>query len=843
MMKKLTSLILVLALLVGSMSISFAAPSDVTDEDQIEAIDVLTALGVVDGYPDGTYKPENVVTRAEMAKLIVTQLGYANLVSEQTVSFSDVNGHWASGYIELCADLGIVKGYTDGTFKPDDTITYNEAATIVVRALGYTDEVLTGSWPANYMAKATAEDIFDDVDFDDANDGATRGNIAVMLFNTLLVPIGSVDYDGDYEETVVDEDDDGDDIYDTMLLRLDGYQADESFVVEGDEDAICNLAPYVGVYCDAYYNEDDEIILLIEDSTVLEGDFDDDTFESDEDYTIKDDIYDEDDGEADIMYFVNGEKQDSNIESVEELLDEYDLTDDDYVTISADVSGKTIKDIYAVSVWVVSDDDYFDEDDAEDIEDQELFGFDFNLDDDGEIDYGSFQLIGVDDLSDIAEDDVVFVYANEDDEITRVAVGTEVVSGEVTKINSDEDDIYIDGTKYETPMEGEVVYDPTVDVDTSVDDEVDVYLNAYGYIYDIEISSSSSDYAVVLELGDGDGSGSSISGYDPAIKLLLDDESDETFDVDADEDDVDSDLWVDEDPDGEEWDTSEISPYDEDLGEDQLCIVEYGTDDDGDIDELKVLSLEYEDEADITSKGYYDGYKLASDVVIFDYDTDDDADDEDSYDVIDRDDALDTDDVTAFYYVDDDDEIAVMFTIEMTDSEDAVYGLVYNYWETTGDYDYEVQVYVDGDKVTYSSDEDPSDYKKDGNVYLLDFNSDGAVSDYTAVVDEDEYYNNEDNPEVVYTTDSVYGVIVDDDILYIYYTEDDYEDEDEDEATKYTLDEDTVIYKYTSYGTKSTSDLEDACGQVDGDEDDDVGLKLYDLVDDDGVVDTILYED
>ena len=66
----------------------FAAPADVTDENTTEAVDVLMALGVVDGYPDGTYKPENVVTRAEMAKLIVTNLGYASLVSGQNSSFS-----------------------------------------------------------------------------------------------------------------------------------------------------------------------------------------------------------------------------------------------------------------------------------------------------------------------------------------------------------------------------------------------------------------------------------------------------------------------------------------------------------------------------------------------------------------------------------------------------------------------------------------------------------------------------------------------------------------------------------------------------------------------------------
>lgn len=186
-MRKLLSLVLVLTLVLGSMSFAFAAPafSDVDDEDVLAAVKRLNAFGIVDGYDDGSYKPEKSITRAEFAKLLVVALGLDNAAqAASTTRFTDANGAWYTGYVEVAAGQGLVNGYPDGTFKPNQTVSYAEAVTMLVRALGYKDSFLPGSWPGNYVAKAAELDITDNVSFTPSG-LADRGSVAVLLDNTL----------------------------------------------------------------------------------------------------------------------------------------------------------------------------------------------------------------------------------------------------------------------------------------------------------------------------------------------------------------------------------------------------------------------------------------------------------------------------------------------------------------------------------------------------------------------------------------------------------------------------------------------------------------------------------
>ena len=100
-MKKVLAIVLALAMILGSFSFvaagSSADYSDVAGTKYEGAVAVLGALDVVSGYPDGTFKPEKVVTRAEMCKLIITALSLDDYVTGSYAAYPDVAGsHWAT---------------------------------------------------------------------------------------------------------------------------------------------------------------------------------------------------------------------------------------------------------------------------------------------------------------------------------------------------------------------------------------------------------------------------------------------------------------------------------------------------------------------------------------------------------------------------------------------------------------------------------------------------------------------------------------------------------------------------------------------------------------------------
>ena len=199
-MKRIVSLILALSMVLSMFTMSFAGSSlkDVEGTKYQAAVEALIELGVVSGYPDGTYLPDNVVTRAELAKLLVVAYGLepAAEASKGVTPFADVNAvanHWASGYINVSADYKFVNGYPDGSFKGDATVTYAEAITMCLRVLGYAKEIESkGTWPTNYIAKAQDLKLMKDIEFKSYNDGAKRGDIALLIWNMLRTPMWEV---------------------------------------------------------------------------------------------------------------------------------------------------------------------------------------------------------------------------------------------------------------------------------------------------------------------------------------------------------------------------------------------------------------------------------------------------------------------------------------------------------------------------------------------------------------------------------------------------------------------------------------------------------------------------
>lgn len=191
MKKRMLALAIAIILTLGVAVTGFAGTlTDIEGTDFEEPVNRLAALGVINGYPDGTYKPKGLVTRAEFTKIIiaVTGVGSAAEYSKGATKFTDVAGtHWASGYINIATDLGIIEGYGDGRFGPEDQVTYAQAITMIVRALGYDPAArIKGGYPSGYLAIAAENDITDGVTVL-TNVAANRGDIAVIVDNSLSV--------------------------------------------------------------------------------------------------------------------------------------------------------------------------------------------------------------------------------------------------------------------------------------------------------------------------------------------------------------------------------------------------------------------------------------------------------------------------------------------------------------------------------------------------------------------------------------------------------------------------------------------------------------------------------
>lgn len=161
MKRRLFAALLCCALLasLAPAALALGAFYDVTDQDTARDVEVLRLMGVVGGNGDGTFRPNDTLTRAEFCKMAVALMDKRNAVTRYAKStvFPDLRApHWAVGYVNYAAskDVGMIHGMPDGTFQPDRAITYGEAVAILTRQLGYQDKDTNGIWPDGYIALA-----------------------------------------------------------------------------------------------------------------------------------------------------------------------------------------------------------------------------------------------------------------------------------------------------------------------------------------------------------------------------------------------------------------------------------------------------------------------------------------------------------------------------------------------------------------------------------------------------------------------------------------------------------------------------------------------------------------
>ena len=172
-----------------------AAFSDQSKIKNTEAVDACTALNIIGGYPDGSFKPEGNITRAEVTKMICVALNGGkepNLATNATPTFSDVrtnaNSAWAEKYIESCASQGIVSGVGAGKFAPAGNVTGTQLAKMLLVSLGYKseNEGFTGNaWATNVNTIASAKGLYEGLESIDPSAAITRDNAAQMVWNAL----------------------------------------------------------------------------------------------------------------------------------------------------------------------------------------------------------------------------------------------------------------------------------------------------------------------------------------------------------------------------------------------------------------------------------------------------------------------------------------------------------------------------------------------------------------------------------------------------------------------------------------------------------------------------------
>jgi len=436
---------------------------------------------------------------------------------------NDPSLQWATGYINLGVGQGIVNGYPDGTFKGNNQVTYAEMAKMLLYAMNYGVTVEGAAWPAGVMGKADDLGIFDKVNAA-PNVPALRGDAVKMIDNSLTIHhlvqkgYGDLKYFDEGDETFlsklkVEE------LEEYQVIEVakvvDSKLEDDEIIVEkeirpGSYDtrtlkliADVNPEAIFGLTVNAWVNDDDEVFFvdvkteaknIIVDTVAdtIAGTTDKvKLLVADKEYKFN--------GDANI--YVNFDKVTGSIsddqfnnmfgkfvldrgEIVFATLFDFDDKDGGVVT---DVSGQKIK--------------YFKTNDSTRT---------LNLDD-----YDAYYIydknLNAVELDEIDEDSVIFWYVNDDDEIF-IFVSNDKVEGELTKAKADE--IYVDGDKYKTSVfrctisdnnnDDVVVYAPELDqVDNLFGEEVVLLLDLNGRVRHITGKAdtvSGTNYGVLTDL-------------------------------------------------------------------------------------------------------------------------------------------------------------------------------------------------------------------------------------------------------------------------------------------------------------------------------------------------------
>ncbi len=489
MKKRSMSIILVLAMIFSLIIVpqgAVATAAEYYDTEGLDcelAVDVLSALGIMSGYTDGSFLPYNSITRAEMAAVAVRLAGiteFPSLASEEDVQFNDMYGYdgWAGSVVAIARAMGIAKGDADGNFNPDMSATYEDALQMVVCALGYEAKAADrGGELDDYVYIARKLGITKKLS-SGMGQNITRADVAKLVYAALTVDLMQqvsfsadgtmITYNTVEGETALSTYFDTAEIkgvvYENAYAAIDGETSvdDDQVLINGEvfEVGLTNIADYLGYYVDAYVLDTDdpsgnrEVIAFsvknVKNNTLTIAEEDIDSVSSAIDgYTYS---YWVDGSTATkahtaktsatplVMY--NGKAVanvttallvpetgsvvliDNNGDDKYDIIDiwEYDLV---YVFSASQSSGNVVG--------------YFDR--------QKTYKFDEDDDDYHVTFLNSYG--GAASMSDIKQYSVLYVYQSLDEEEKKVVISNNKITGEVTQISEEDGEYTINGIAYE----------------------------------------------------------------------------------------------------------------------------------------------------------------------------------------------------------------------------------------------------------------------------------------------------------------------------------------------------------------------------------------------------------
>ncbi len=277
-LKKVLSLVLCVAMLLSVMVMGTGAAS-FTDQDEFsdnyaEAAEVLTGMGIIQGYDDGSFLPQRNINRAQVATMIyraatgdVTDSKISQFVGEDL--FDDVNADdWFAGYVNYCGNAEYIKGFTPDTFGPYKQVTGYQVLAMILRAVGYdeNDEYTGDQWTLRVAATAREQGLLDNLNPDtNLAEPATRELVAQLIFEA--IQIDTVRYSpaaGAYRPSTTPASSLGEQVFDLAVVNDNDVWGRPATIWYAESSTYWNGA----VKNDGYQSDKDDLYATIEEEAL-----------------------------------------------------------------------------------------------------------------------------------------------------------------------------------------------------------------------------------------------------------------------------------------------------------------------------------------------------------------------------------------------------------------------------------------------------------------------------------------------------------------------------------------------------------------------------------------------